>query len=290
MAENFTIITDSSCDLPAKIAEQLHIRVIPLTLNIDGKQYRNYLDERELKYDDFYERLPEIKSVTTSATNMTEYMTVMESEILTGRDVLHLGFSSGLSATYHAAVQAAEALSEKYPTHKIYTVDTLASSMGQGLLVYLAVMEKNKGKTIEEVRDYVESIKLSMAHWFTVSDLGQLKRGGRISATTALFGTMLNIKPVLHVDDEGHLINMFKARGRAASIKAVFEQMEKTAIEPEKQVVFVSHSHCYDDAKKLADMITAKWGCRCVINCISPVIGAHCGQGTLAAFFLATRR
>ncbi|MBQ7337846.1 MAG: DegV family protein [Clostridia bacterium] len=290
MAENFTIITDSSCDLPAKIAEQLHIRVIPLTLTIDGKQYHNFLDEREITFEEFYTRLPEIKSVSTSAINIDEFTTVMESEILTGRDVLYLGFSSGLSATYSAAVQAAKELSEKYPNHKIYTVDTLAASMGQGLLVYLAVMEKNKGKTIDQVRDYVESIKLSLAHWFTVADLQQLKKGGRISATTALLGTMLNIKPVLHVDNEGHLISMQKARGRAASIKALFEQMESSAVKPEEQVIFISHGHCADDAKKLADMITAKWGCRCVTSYVGPVIGAHSGPGTLALFFLATQR
>ena len=290
MAENFTIITDSSCDLPAKIAEQLHIRVIPLTVTVDGVQYHNFLDEREIAFDDFYNRLPEVKSVTTSAINIAEFSTVMESELMMGKDVLYLGFSSGLSATYNAAVQAAKELSEKYPTHKIYTVDTLAASMGQGLLVYLAVMEKNQGKSIEEVRDYVESIKLSLAHWFTVADLGQLKRGGRISATTALVGTMLNIKPVLHVDNDGHLISMQKARGRAASIKALLERMEQTAVHPEKQVIFISHGNCYDDAKHLADMITAKWGCRCVINYVGPVIGAHSGQGTLALFFLATQR
>ena len=290
MAENFTILTDSSCDLPAKIAEQLHVRVIPLSVLVDGKLYRNYLDERDITFADFYTRLPEMKSVSTSAANVDEFTTVMESEILTGRDVLYLGFSSGLSATYNAAVQAAKELSEKYPTHKIYTVDTLAASMGQGLLVYLAVLEKNKGKSIEEVRDYVESIKLNLCHWFTVDDLQQLKRGGRISAATALLGTMLSIKPVLHVDDEGKLISMQKARGRAASIRALFEKMEESAIDPEQQVVFISHGNCHDDAKKLADMITEKWGCRCVINYVGPVIGAHSGQGTLALFYLGRQR
>ncbi|MBQ7318609.1 MAG: DegV family protein [Clostridia bacterium] len=290
MAENFTIITDSSCDLPAKIAEQLHVRVIPLSVLVDGKLYRNYLDERDITFEEFYARLPEMKSVSTSAANVDEFTTVMESEIVTGRDVLYLGFSSGLSATYNAAVQAAKELSEKYPSHKIYTVDTLAASMGQGLLVYLAVLEKNKGKSIEEVRDYVESIKLNLCHWFTVDDLQQLKRGGRISAATALLGTMLNIKPVLHVDDAGKLISMQKARGRAASIRAMVERMEESAIDPAEQVIFISHGNCYDDAKKLADMVTAKWGCRCVINYVGPVIGAHSGQGTLALFFLGKQR
>jgi DegV family protein with EDD domain len=158
------------------------------------------------------------------------------------------------------------------------------------LLVYLAVLEKNKGKSIEEVRDYVESIKLNLCHWFTVDDLQQLKRGGRISAATALLGTMLSIKPVLHVDDEGKLISMQKARGRAASIRALLDKMAESAIDPEGQVVFISHGNCYADAKKLADMITEKWGCRCVINYVGPVIGAHSGQGTLALFFLGKQR
>jgi DegV family protein with EDD domain len=136
----------------------------------------------------------------------------------------------------------------------------------------------------------VESIKLNLCHWFTVDDLQQLKRGGRISAATALLGTMLNIKPVLHVDDAGKLISMQKARGRAASIRALFEKMEESAIDPSEQVIFISHGNCYDDAKKLADMVTAKWGCRCVINYVGPVIGAHSGQGTLALFFLGKQR
>ena len=286
----FTIITDSSCDLPATLAEKLGIRVIPLSVILEGQQYYNYLDGRDISNETFYGYLAEGKMPTTSAVNMERMKMVMESELLTGHDVLYIGFSSGLSGTYNAGRMAAEELRESYPNSKILTVDSLCASLGQGMLVYQAALQKAGGKTIEEVRDFCERTKLHVCHWFTVDDLQQLKRGGRVSGATALIGTMLNIKPVLHVDNEGHLINMAKARGRNAAIQALVEHMAETAIDPERQTIFISHGNCYEDARRLAELVHERFGCKSVINFVGPTIGAHSGQGTLALFFIGTER
>ena len=286
----YTIITDSSCDLPASLAEKLGIRVVPLSVFVEGKQYYNYLDGRDISNEEFYGQLVQGKMVTTSAVNVEQFKMVMESELLTGHDVLYIGFSSGLSGTYNAGRMAAEELREEYPNSTVLTVDSLCASLGQGMLVYQAALQKAGGKTIEEVHAFCEETKLKVAHWFTVDDLHQLKRGGRISGATALIGTMLNIKPVLHVDNEGKLINMSKARGRNGAIQALVDRMEKTAVEPEKQTIFISHGNCYDEAKRLAELVHERFGCKSVINFVGPTIGAHSGQGTLALFYIGTER
>ena len=286
----YTIVTDSSCDLPASLAEKLGIRVVPLSVFVEGKQYYNYLDGRDIAFEDFYQQMGQGKLVTTSAVNVELFKTIMESELLTGHDVLYIGFSSGLSGTYNAGRMAAAELQEEYPNSTILTVDSLCASLGQGMLVYQAALQKAGGKSIEEVRDFCEETKLKVCHWFTVDDLHQLKRGGRISSATALIGTMLNIKPVLHVDNEGKLISMSKARGRNGAIQALVDQMEKAAIEPEKQTIFISHGNCYDEAKRLAELVHERFGCKSVINFVGPTIAAHSGQGTLALFFIGTER
>ena len=228
---------------------------------------------------------------TIKATIPVTYLaTVAVISLLTGHDVLYIGFSSGLSGTYNAGRMAAEELREEYPNSTVLTVDSLCASLGQGMLVYQAALQKAGGKTIEEVHAFCEETKLKVAHWFTVDDLHQLKRGGRISGATALIGTMLNIKPVLHVDNEGKLINMSKARGRNGAIQALVDRMEKTAVEPEKQTIFISHGNCYDEAKKLAELVHERFGCKSVINFVGPTIGAHSGQGTLALFYIGTER
>lgn len=288
--QSFTIITDSSCDLTPGLCTQLNVKVLPLSFFIEGKQYYNDPLNPAISHKDFYSQLAEGKMVTTSALNLEQFREAIEPELIAGRDVLYLGFSSALSGTYNAGRMAAEELREKYPGRKVYTVDTKCASLGQGMLVYYACLERDKGKSIEDVRDYAESIKLSVCHWFTVSDLYQLKRGGRISGVTAAIGTMLSIKPVLHVDNEGRLINMFKARGRNASVNALLEKMRELAIDPQEQTIFISHGDCFDDAKRLGDKITEEFGCKCVIGYVGPVIGAHSGKGTVALFFLGKER
>ena len=288
---DFIILTDSSADLDAELARQLDVQVIPLSFIIDQHTYHNYPDNREMDPHAFYDLLRHGQSATTAAVNVAEYNDALEPLLQAGHDVLVLAFSSGLSTTYNSSVIAVEELSEKYPERKLYTVDTLCASLGQGLLVYLAAKEREKGKSIEEVRDWVENNKLNLCHQFTVDDLYFLKRGGRISATTAVVGSMLQIKPVLHVDNEGHLINIAKARGRQASLKALVDKMEKTAIDPANQIVFISHGDCLDDAHTVERMVKERFGVKEVyINYVGPVIGAHSGPGTLALFYVGTER
>lgn len=287
----YVLITDSSADLSQEMVQELGVTVLPLSFTIQGKTYRNYPDNREMDLPLFYDMLRAGELATTSAVNVAEYTQAVEPILQEGKDVLILAFSSGLSSTYQASVLAAGELREKYPDRKIYTVDTLCASLGQGLLVYLAAQEQRKGKSIEEVRDWAEETKLHLCHQFTVDDLHFLKRGGRISATTAVVGSMLQIKPVLHVDNEGHLINIGKARGRQASLKALVDKMEKTVTEEGRKTVFISHGDCRKDAVAVADMVRERFGTQDVrINYVGPVIGAHSGPGTLALFYLGTER
>lgn len=289
--DNFAIVTDSSCDLSAPMAEELELSVLPLSFSIGGKEYLNYLDGREMPLSDFYAHLRAGELSTTAAVNVESFISATEPLLQQGKDVLNIAFSSGLSNTCNAAQMACRELAEKYPERKVYCVDTLSASLGQGMLVYYAVQQKRAGKSIEEVRDWLEQNKLHLCHWFTVDDLNHLKRGGRISAATALIGSMLNIKPVLHVDDEGHLISMGKARGRRASLDALADRMEQTAIDPQEQVVFISHGDSPEDAEYLAAEVKRRMGVKEVIaNTIGPVIGSHSGPGTMALFFLGKQR
>ena len=286
----YTIVTDSSCDLPAPLLEKMGIRVVPLAVNLDGKTYFNYPDGRAIGFEEYYAQLRSGKQATTSAVNMSLFRTVMEAELIAGHDVLYLGFSSGLSGTFNAGAMAARELQEEYPEFELIAVDTLCACMGQGLLVYLAALEKAGGKSMHEVRDFVEAQKLHICHWYTVDDLQHLKRGGRIGGTTARLGTMLNIKPVMDMDNEGKLAAVSKARGRAAALRALVDKMGEQAIEPEKQTVFIAHADCYDDAHKVAEMVHERFGSKSLINYIGPVIGAHAGPGTVALFFVGKER
>jgi len=287
----FIILTDSSADLDAEMAAKLDVRVLPLGFILDDHTYYNYPDNREMDPHVFYDRLRKEEVATTNAVNVAQYVETLEPLLQAGQDVLVLAFSSGLSTTYNSSLIAVEELREKYPDRKLYTVDTLCASLGQGLLVWYAAKEREKGKSIEEVRDWVEEHKLNLCHQFTVDDLHFLKRGGRISATTAVVGSMLQIKPVLHVDDAGHLINIGKARGRQASLKALVDKMEKTAIDPASQTVFISHGDCLEDARTVERMVKERFGVKEVyINYVGPVIGAHSGPGTLALFYMGRTR
>lgn len=288
---NYVFITDSSCDLPQAMAEELDVIVVPLTFTIEEKEYANYLDGREMSPADFYSKIRGGASATTSAVNMDTYLKLMEPILQSGKDILYLAFSSGLSNTCNAAMMSVRELSEKYPDRKIYAVDSLAASMGEGLLVYHAAVQRKAGKGIDEVYEWLLNNRLRLCHWFTVDDLNHLKRGGRISAATALVGTMLGIKPVLHVDDEGHLINVGKVRGRQAALNALVEHMEKTVEKPQEQVVFISHGDSLADAQKVADLVRSRMNVKdIIINSIGPVIGAHAGPGTIALFFLGSKR
>lgn len=291
MNKSYVVMTDSSADLTAELVEKLGLDVIPLSVNVGEKSFMNYPDEREIGSHDFYEMLRAGANAKTSAVNVDTFLNAMSVHLKAGKDVLYLGFSSGLSSTYSASEIAAQELREAYPERKIFTVDTLAASLGQGLLVYLTMQKVLAGATIEEAAAFAEENRLHLCHWFTVDDLFFLKRGGRVSAATALVGSALGIKPVLHVDNEGHLINVSKARGRKNSILALVDRMERSAIEPEKQTIFISHGDCRDDAEFLASELRKRFGISDItINFVGPVIGAHSGPGTLALFFLGTER
>ena len=287
----YTILTDSCCDLPAELAAELELEVLPLRLEMSGSTYRNYLDGREIGFQEFYSRIRGGENAVTSAVSVGDFETAMRAVLDRGEDLLCICFSSALSATYQSAAIAADSLREAYPDRTLYVVDSLCASMGQGLLVWLCAQEKRNGKSIREVRDFAEQQKGSVCHWFTVNDLYHLKRGGRVSATTALFGTMLSIKPVLHVDAEGRLIPMEKARGRKASLTALVDQMEETAVSPGYQTVFISHGDCLDDAKFVASEIRRRFGTQnIIIDYIGPVIGSHTGAGVVALFFTGSSR
>ena len=288
---NYVIITDSSCDLPDSLVKELELEVLPLAFIIDGKIYRNYPDNREMSPEEFYRKQREGLMASTNAVNVGDATEAIEAVLKQGKDVLVLGFSSGLSATFSSFQIAAGDLSEKYPERKVYAVDTLCASLGQGMLVYQAAKLRQQGKSIEEVRDWAEANKLRQCHWFTVNDLFFLKKGGRVSAATAVVGTMLQIKPVLHVDDEGHLINVGKARGRKASLNALVDKVGELGSDPASQIMFISHSDCVDDARYVAEEVRKKYRPKkIIINSIGPVIGAHTGPGCVALFFMGGHR
>ena len=289
---SFAIVTDSSSNLPEDIIDQHDLTVLPLTFMVDGEEYRSYLKGEKTDLSQFYTMMREGKVITTSLPNLKESRESIEALLREGRDVLYLGFSSGLSGTYQAIELLLTELAGLYPDRTVASVDTLAERGGEGLLVYYAAKMREEGASIEKVRDWVEEHKLHLAHWFTVDDLMFLFRGGRVSRTAAWAGTMLNIKPVMHVDDEGHLIPLEKVRGRKKSLKALVDHMEQTAMSPvADQTVFITHGDCLEDAEYVADLVRERFGVSDVlINWVDPVIGAHSGPGTMALFFLASER
>ena len=287
---DYVIVTDSCCDFDRELIQSLDLTVIPLSVQLGADRFRNTPEEAPESHV-FYTRLKQGEPAQTSAPNVEEFKQVFLPLLQQGKDVLYLGFASALSGTYHNAAIAAQELAEEIDQAKVTAVDTLCASMGQGLLVDLAVQEKRKGKSLEEVRDFVLATMPRLCHWFTVGDLSQLRRGGRLSAGKAIVGNLLNIKPVLHVDDEGRLVPMESAKGRKKSVEALLKHMEETVIDPETQRIYISHGDCLADAQALAAMIQERLHVVSVtIGDVGPVIGAHSGVGTLALFFLGTKR
>jgi len=285
---SYRIITDNCCDFPAEMYEELNLSVVPLVVRFQGKEVSQY-SEKWLKK--MYAGLRAGEEATTSAVNPQGWSEAIEPVLAAGEDALVLAFSSGLSTTYQSAVIAATELSEKYPDRKIRVIDTLCASLGQGLLVWYACKKRDEGMDFDGLADWLEEHKLNLCHWFTVDDLMFLKRGGRISAATALVGTMLQIKPVLHVDDEGHLINVSKARGRKASIEALAKKLAETGLPGENDTVFISHGDCIEDVKILEASLKEKYGVKNIFTYyVGAVIGSHSGPGTIALFFLGNKR
>ncbi len=291
---DFEIVTDSCCNLPEKMIDDFGLHILSYTFMAEGEDavYQSYRKGEHTDLKKFYTMMREGKVFRTSPPNLVETEALFRRLLEAGRDVLYIGFSSGLSCAFEAVSRRAKDVSEEFPNRKLYAVDTLAASGGQGLLVWHVVRKARAGASIDEVRDWLEENKLHLAHWFSVDDLMFLFRGGRVSKTSAWAGSLLNIKPVMHVDDEGHLIPLEKVRGRKKSLNALLNHMEKSALRPiEDQMVFVTHGDCPEDAAYVAEQLKERFGVpEVVVNYIDPVIGAHSGPGTMALFFLADKR
>lgn len=284
----YVIFADSGCDLEPSLLAEMDVRLLHLKFAFLGE---NEAVNSEVDHKAFYDAMRAGRIARTSALNISEFKTAFAEEFKNGNDVFYLSFSSGLSSTFSSALAACEELKEEFPERRAVVVDSLAASAGYGLLLYLAVQKKNEGLGFDELKAFCEGIRLNVCHWFTVDDLVYLKRGGRVSAATALAGSVLGIKPVLHVDDDGHLINMSKVRGRKAAIKALADKLSATRDPSVGDTVFISHADCRDDADTLAHMLKKEYGVKVTLMTnIGPVIGAHSGPGTLALFFLGTNR
>jgi len=283
----YILFTDSACDLSPELLRRWNVDSCSLSFVFDGEEtaYSNH----DISAEEFYAQMRSGKLARTSAVNPEAFAEKFEYHLKQGRDILYLGFSGTLSTTYASACIAASELMEAYPDRRIITVDTLAASAGVGLLIYLTLQEKAKGATIEEAAMFAMNNRLRICHWFTTDTLTYLRRGGRISATSAVFGNMLDIRPVMHVDGEGGLSNVKKVRGRKASIQALCDRAVQTAAEDSP--IFISHADCEADAQTLADIIFRKTGLETqIITDVGPVVGAHAGPGTLALFFVGSER
>ena len=290
MNKNIKIITDSGCDLSLEWLEKNDIYQVKFGLNIDDKEYEGETN-RLVSNEEFYEKLKNGSMPKTSQINPFIAKKHIEPYLKEGYDVLYVSFSSGLSGSCNSAKLAAIELNDEYPNSKVYVIDSLCASLGQGLFLDYIVNYLNQGKSIEEVYNYAESLKLNICHDFIVDDLFHLKRGGRISATSAIFGTLLSIKPVLHVDDAGKLVVINKVRGRKISIKKLFEYFVEYNTVSDEDPIFISHANCLDDAMTLVEMIKKiKPNNKIYVNFIGPIIGSHSGLRTLALFYKGKSR
>ena len=285
----YQIITDSACDLPQSMLQELGVFAVSLTVNFRGETKPDSVADAEVK--ELYDAMRAGEVATTAAVNPDGWASRIQPALEGGFDVLVMAFSGGLSTTYQSAVIAANDLAEQYPNRKVIVVDTCAAALGQGLFVWYTCKKRDEGLTLEELAAWAEENKNHVAHWFTVDDLVYLKRGGRVSAATALVGTMLNIKPVLHVDNEGHLISMVKARGRKAAINTLVSKLQELGVGWDNSTVFICHADCMDDASRLAELVKEKCGVKdAFIGNLGAVIGSHAGPGTLALFFMGKEK
>ena len=284
---SFKIVTDSCCDLSAEMIAELELGIAPLSLELDGRAYA----EGEMAPVELYNHMRNGKLPKTSAVNPDGWTAAIRPALQAGQDVLVLAFSSGLSATYQSAVIAAEELRDEFPDRKLIVIDSLCAAVGLGLLVHTAAKLRSQGKTIDEVVDWVEAHKLNVCHWVTVEDLMHLKRGGRVSAATAVVGTMLNIKPIIRMDDNGKLESLAKCRGRKAALNYLLDRMGESFDPKIDDTVFIGHGDCPEDAEYLANKVRERFGVKHVyINYIGAVVGSHTGPGVAVLFFYGKQR
>ena len=285
----YKIITDSACDLPKAMLQELDVIAVSLTVNFRGETRSDSVEDAAVM--ELYNAMRGGEVATTAAVNPDGWSGAIESALAAGQDALVMAFSGGLSTTYQSAVIAANDLKETYPDRNVIVVNTCAAALGQGLFVWYACKKRDEGLTLEELAAWAEENKDHVAHWFTVDDLVYLKRGGRVSAATALMGTMLNIKPVLHVDNEGHLVSMVKARGRKAAVNTLVAKLQELGEGWDNSTVFICHADCMDDARRLEETVKEKCGVKEVfIGNLGAVIGSHAGPGTLALFFMGKEK
>ncbi|MCI8442413.1 MAG: DegV family protein [Provencibacterium sp.] len=288
MAARYVITSDNTTDLPQEFIQKNNLPLAFLSYSIDDQEYTQ---EDGLEIGEFYRLMREGKMTKTGMVNPEGARALFEPILKQGMDILHLAFSSGLSGTFASCRAAAQELLAEYPERRIEVVDTLAASLGEGLIVYKALKLKSEGKSLEEVLQWVEENRLHLCHYFTVDDLHFLHRGGRVSKAAAVMGTMLGIKPVLHVDDEGHLIPITKVRGRKQSLIKLVDYMQELSKGYENDIIFISHGDCMEDAQYVADEVRSRLGIQnFIINHVGPTIGAHSGPGTLALFFFGEHR
>ncbi len=288
---SYKIITETNTDLPQNIIDELDVHAIPMLFTQCDKEYKNYADGRELNHFEFYEKLAQGHMSTTAQISMDTFANEVKPYLDAGLDIIYIAFSSSLSGTFSTCNIAAQELREEYPERKIILVDTLSASMGEGMLVYYAAKMQKEGKSIEEVEQWVLENRLKLAHWFSVEDLHHLKRGGRLSGASAAIGTVMNIKPILYINDEGKLVPNGKVRGRKQSLDELANKVIENAVDIENEYVFICHANCEDDAKYIANKIKYETKPKeTIINMIGPVIGGHAGQGAVAVFFFAKSR
>lgn len=288
---SFSIITDTSCDMPAALAEKLGVEAVPLKVILSNKTIDCSLSKLDVGNESFYDLIRRGAKVSTASPSIDDFERYFRKALDSGKDILYIGFSSGLSGTYNVGRIAAEGLKDEYPEREILTVDSLSGSMGLSLLIYYCVQKQRNGASLQMTYEYAEQLKKKICHWFTVDDLNHLKRGGRISAATAVIGSVMNIKPVLKVNDEGKLEIMYKARGKKFAIAKMVEQMGELYYADGNDIVFINHADSPDDADLLARSITKNYGItNFVISDIGPVLGTHSGPGALAVYYVGERR
>ncbi|MBQ9460147.1 MAG: DegV family protein [Oscillospiraceae bacterium] len=289
---DYVIMTDSCCDLSQTEAEECGLVVVPLTFIMEGIARHDTPDHAEMSPETFYKYIRDGVECTTAAVNVGAFDDAMRPIIESGRDILCINFSSALSTTYQSAVIAAEELKAEYPGAKIIVIDSLAASRGQGMLVWHAAMEKKKGKNIDEVADWVREMSPHLDHWFTVADLRHLRRGGRLNATSAVVGTVLSIKPIMHCDAEGKLTPVGKARGMKQALTELVDKMDELGTRPlEDQTVFICHADAPDSVEYVKGLLKERFGVTDVrADYIGPVVGSHTGAGTLGLFFFGRER
>lgn len=286
----FIITSDTTADLPKDYVEKNEIGILPMSFQMEGKDYSG---DEELDIKEFYDKMRNGLMPTTSQINPTQAKSKFEEYLKNGYDVLHISFSSGLSGSYNNTRIASIELNDEYKNKKVVVIDSLSVSLGEGFLVNKALELRNEGKSIDEVAMWLEENKIKVCQHFTVNDLNHLYRGGRVSRATAILGSVIGVKPIIHVDNEGKLIPIAKVRGRKQSLTKLIDNMEKTigSYKSENKTVFISHGDAYEEAVALGERIKEKFGVESImISPIGPVIGSHSGPGTVAVFFMGEKR